>query len=41
MIDNAPRTKNACVPMWLMPMVTILRPNWLEVEKATVISIAL
>lgn len=20
---------------WLMPMVTIIRPSWLEVEKAT------
>ena len=21
---------------WLMPIVTIIRPNWLEVEKATI-----
>ena len=35
--------KNACVQMWrnanwgwLMPIVTIIRPNWLEVEKATI-----
>lgn len=35
--------KNACVQMWrkarygwLMPIVTIIRPNWLEVEKAMI-----
>lgn len=35
--------KKACVQMcmkakwgWLMPMVTIIRPSWLEVEKATI-----
>lgn len=35
--------KNACVQMcrkaswgWLRPIVTIIRPSWLEVEKATI-----
>lgn len=35
--------KKACVQMckkascgWLSPMVTIMRPSWLEVEKATI-----
>lgn len=39
--------KNACVQMWrnarwgwLMPMVTIIRPSWLEVEKATIFLIS-
>lgn len=25
---------------WLMPMVTIIRPSWLEVEKATIFLIS-
>lgn len=39
--------KNACVQIWrnanwgwLMPIVTIIRPNWLEVEKATIFLIS-
>lgn len=40
---NSMVLKNAWVQMcrkarwgWLMPMVTIIRPSWLEVEKATI-----
>lgn len=39
--------KNACVEMWrkascgrLSPMVTIMRPSWLEVEKAMIFLIS-
>lgn len=39
--------KNACVQMcrkarcgWLIPNVTIIRPNWLDVEKATIFLIS-
>lgn len=40
---NSMALKNAWVQMWrnarwgwLMPIVTIMRPSWLEVEKATI-----
>lgn len=40
---NSMALKNACVQIWrkarwgwLMPRVTIMRPNWLEVENATI-----
>lgn len=40
---NSMALKNACVQMcrkarwgWLMPIVTIIRPSWLEVEKAMI-----
>lgn len=40
---NSMALKNACVQMWrkakwgwLIPIVTIMRPSWLEVEKAII-----
>lgn len=44
---NSMALKNAWVQMWrnarwgwLMPIVTIMRPSWLEVEKATIFLIS-
>lgn len=44
---NSMALKNACVQMcrkarcgWLIPIVTIMRPSWLEVEKATIFLIS-
>lgn len=44
---NSIALKNACMEIcrkascgWLRPMVTIIRPNWLDVEKAMIFLIS-
>jgi len=44
---NSMALKNACVQIWrkascgwFKPMVTIIKPSWLEVEKATIFLIS-